>query len=92
MDNVKVKGKSVSVAIYELASADTIEDPVFIELYNKGMNQYVMGNFQLASDYFTSASTQNPNDKATKVLLERCKNYAKETPENWDGSFALTTK
>ncbi len=92
LDNVKVKGKSVSVAIYELASADTIEDPVFIELYNKGMNQYVMGNFQLASDYFTSASTQNPNDKATKVLLERCKNYAKETPENWDGSFALTTK
>ncbi len=92
LDNVKVKGKSVSVAIYELSFPETCENPDFIELYGKGMNQYVMGNFQLASDYFLKATEIKPTDKAAKILLERCKTYAKDRPENWDGSFALTTK
>ncbi len=92
LDNVKVKGKSVSVAIYELQDAGTKVNEEFISNYNKGMNQYLTGNFELASEYFDKASIQNPNDKASVLLRERCREYTKHRPENWDGSFTLTTK
>ncbi len=51
-----------------------------------------MGNFEIASEYFSRAITRCPEDKATRVLLERCKVYIHDRPENWDGAFALTTK
>ena len=92
LDTVKVKGKSNSVAIYELNSADTETDPIFLDYYEKGMNQYSMGNFEIASEYFSKAIKKCPSDKASKVLLERCKVYIHDRPENWDGAFALTTK
>ena len=92
MDTVKVKGKSNSVAIYELNSPDTLVDHTFLNYYEKGMNQYTMGNFETAGEYFSKAIEQRPDDKASKVLLERCRVYRQERPENWDGAFALTTK
>ena len=92
LDTVKVKGKSNSVAIYELNSPDTKADQEFLNYYEKGMNQYSMGNFEIASEYFSRAITRCPEDKATRVLLERCKVYIHDRPENWVGAFALTTK
>lgn len=92
LDTVKVKGKSNSVAIYELNSPDTLVDHTFLNYYEKGMNQYTMGNFETAGEYFSKAIEQRPDDKASKVLLERCRVYRQERPENWDGAFALTTK
>ena len=92
LDTVKVKGKSNSVAIYELNSPETEVDQLFLNYYEKGMNQYSMGNFKIASEYFSKAINRCPSDKASKVLLERCLLYIHERPENWDGAFALTTK
>ena len=80
------------MAIYELGSPDTEADQVFLNYFEKGMNQYTMGNFEIAGEYFTKAVNKCPEDKASKVLLERCLLYKQERPENWDGVFALTTK
>ena len=92
LDTVKVKGKSVPVAIYELAERDKKEDEEFLDNYQKAMNQYLIGNFSRAIDYFEKALARKIEDKASKVLLERCKNFLVNKPDNWDGAVALTTK
>ena len=92
LDTVKVKGKSVPVAIYELAERDKKEDEEFLDNYQKAMNQYLIGNFSRAIDYFEKALARKSEDKASKVLLERCKNFLVNKPDNWDGAVALTTK
>ena len=60
--------------------------------YQKAMNQYLIGNFSRAIDYFEKALARKIEDKASKVLLERCKNFLVNKPDNWDGAVALTTK
>ncbi len=92
LDNVKVKGKSVSIAIYELCDKGTTTPPEFESAWSKAMNQYLLGNFDRASMYFARCAEMKPGDKATEVLLDRCTLYAKERPLNWDGSYTLTTK
>ncbi len=92
LDNVRVKGKSIPVAIYELAKKDSKLDEEFLHIYNKAINQYMIGNFDRAVEYFNATLKIKPDDKASKVLLERCKVYSQNHPENWDGSVTLTTK
>lgn len=92
LDNVKVKGKSIPVEIFELYSSAEKYSENFSENFSKGLFQYLMGNFNGAQDYLRIAKVLTPKDKATKVLLERCKRFIKDRPENWDGAITLTTK
>ena len=92
LDNVKVKGKSIPVQIFELYSNDDIYSNNFIENFSKGLYQYLAGNFNGAQDYLRIAKVLAPKDKATIVLLERCKKFIKARPQNWDGAVTLTTK
>ncbi len=92
LDNVKVLGKTVPVSIYEINWNKEKYSANFLENYRKGLYQYVVGNFFGAQDYLRIAKILNPNDLSTKVLLERCKNFSAERPQNWDGSVTLTSK
>lgn len=92
LDNVKVKGKSVPVSIYELRTASEAFPEGFIRNYEKAIELYQAGAWRLASKYFYNALQVCPGDRATKILLERCETYAATPPENWDGAVTLTTK
>lgn len=92
LDNVRVKGKSVPVSIYELRTASEPFPEKFIRNYEKAMELYKAGAWSLATKYFYNALQECPDDSATKILLERCKEYAAAPPESWDGAAALTTK
>lgn len=92
LDNVKVKGKSVAIPIYSLNPGGHTETEEFDDNYKKGLTQYALGNFTIATEYFEKAKKLNPADKATKVMLERCAEYRINRPENWDGAIMLTTK
>mgnify|MGYP000939225436 CR=1 FL=1 len=92
LDNVKVKGKSVPVSIYELKTASEDFPDEFIRNYEKAIELYEAGAWRLASKYFYNALRKCPDDRATKILLERCETYAATPPENWDGAVTLTTK
>lgn len=92
IDNVKVKGKTHAVRIYALSTDETQYSESFLENYRKGLNQYEIGNFKTAGEYFTLAHKENPDDKATGELLDRCRKFFRSKPEDWDGAIALTTK
>lgn len=92
IDNVKVKGKSKAVKIYTITQDKKEYPEEFLENYKKGLNQYEIGNFSTAFDYFRKAETICPENIATKRLLERCTTYQTQKPMNWDGAVTLTTK
>lgn len=92
LDNVKVKGKSIPVEIFELYSDKERYSENFLEYFNKGLFQYLSGNFNGAQDYLRIAKVLSPKDKATKVLLDRCKHFVKNRPEHWDGAITLNSK
>ena len=90
LDSVKVKGKKESVLIYRVDEKPLPE--AFIQAYEKGFKSYSEGAFSLAIPYFESALQVMPQDKAAQLMLERCKDFAENKPENWDGAIALTSK
>lgn len=56
------------------------------------MELYKQGIWNLANDYFSNALNAAQGDKAAKLMLERCEEFIKNPPENWDGAIAFMTK
>ena len=90
LDSVKVKGKKEGVRVYSVTEK-TI-DPDFVKNYEKGLDLYRKGAFDLAISYFKKATKVLPEDKAANLMLERCIQFKENPPENWDGAIALTSK
>ena len=90
LDSVKVKGKKESVLIYRVDAKPLPKE--FIQAYEKGLKSYTEGAFSLAIPYFEEALKVIPQDKAAKLMLDRCNEFAENKPENWDGAIALTSK
>ena len=90
LDSVKVKGKKEAVFIYQVDKNPLPEE--FTEAYEKGFKSYNEGAFSLAIPYFEKAVEVMPLNKAARIMLERCDEFAVNRPENWDGAIALTSK
>ena len=90
LDSVKVKGKKEAVFIYRADEKPLSKD--FTQAYEKGFKSYNEGAFSLAIPYFEKALEVLPENKAAKLMLERCNEFAVNKPENWDGAIALTSK
>jgi hypothetical protein len=56
------------------------------------MDLYKKGIWNLSCDYFKKALNASKNDKAATLMLERCEEFIKNPPENWDGAIAYNTK
>ena len=67
-------------------------DSDFVKNYEKGLDLYRKGAFDLAISYFKKAIKILPQDKAANLMLERCTQFKENPPENWDGAIALTSK
>ncbi len=92
LDDVRVKGKKKAVPIYAVDRSETEFPLQYKDAYIKGMDLYKQGIWNLASDYFKKALTAVEGDKAAKLMLERCEEFIKNPPENWDGAIAFMTK
>ncbi len=90
LDSVKVKGKKASVQIYRVDEKPL--SPEFTEVYEKGFKSYNEGAFSLAIPYFEKALEYMPQDKAARLMLDRCNEFSVNKPEKWDGAIALTSK
>ena len=90
LDSVKVMGKKESVQIYRVDEKPLPEE--YIQIYEKGFKAYSEGTFSLAVPYFEKALTIMPEDKASRIMLDRCANFTVNKPETWDGAIALTSK
>ncbi|MCR4939203.1 MAG: response regulator [Treponemataceae bacterium] len=90
LDSVKVMGRKESVEIYRVDEKALPQD--YMQIYEKGLKSYSEGTFSLAAPYFEKALEIMPEDKAAKIMLGRCSEFALKRPENWDGAVALTSK
>ena len=92
LDDVRVKGKKNAVPIYAVDRSPQEFSAEYKDSYIKGMELYKQGIWNLAKDYFSKALNAAQGDKAAKLMLERCEEFIKDPPENWDGAIAYTTK
>ena len=92
LDDVRVKGKKNAVPIYAVDRSPEEFPAEYKNAYIKGMELYKQGIWNLAKDYFIKALQAIANDKAAKLMLERCEEFIENPPENWDGAIAFMTK
>ncbi len=92
LDDVRVKGKKNAVPIYAVDRSENEFSSEYKNAYIKGMELYKQGIWNLAKDYFSKALNAEEGDKAAKLMLDRCEEFIKNPPENWDGAIAFMTK
>jgi two-component system sensor histidine kinase ChiS len=84
LDEVKVKGRSDSVKLYEaFDSSKTVSDH---SAYEKAFANYQSGDLEGARQGFQHVLDESPDDHAAEVFLERIDGLLKNgLPAAWDG-------
>lgn len=95
LDMVRVKGKELPVKIYELLGQKKDENKfkALIDNFEEGLMLYRASRWDEAIAAFQKALTVKPEDTASLLYIERCKNLKKNPPpSSWDGVFTMTKK
>ncbi|MCB1139870.1 MAG: adenylate/guanylate cyclase domain-containing protein [Leptospiraceae bacterium] len=106
IDLVAVKGKSIPIAVYEPLPAEggqrvkSMTNAVYAARFNEAFDHYRNRRWDeaiaLYESFLADESENLPRpgpDHPTTLMIERCKQYkASPPPDNWDGSFVMTTK
>lgn len=96
IDRVKVKGKNLPVAIFELigekkAGQDSVQD--YLDLFQKGYELYMAKDFENALATFEKALSTKADDPVSKIYAKRCREFIEEPPpSDWDGVYIMKTK
>ncbi|OYZ11966.1 MAG: hypothetical protein B7Y39_18995, partial [Bdellovibrio sp. 28-41-41] len=96
IDRVKVKGKNLPVAIFELlgetttASTDTF---TYLTEFKTGYELYLVKDFESAITKFEKALILKEDDPVSKLYTKRCQEFLKDPPPaDWDGVYVMKTK
>jgi adenylate cyclase len=95
LDWVRVKGKKLPVKIYELLSKKEgeIKWKELISNFEEGLALYRASRWDEATVAFQKTLAIRPEDAASKLYIERCKNLKENPPPApWDGVFTMTKK
>jgi adenylate cyclase len=95
LDWVRVKGKKLPVKIYELLGEKKDESKWkdFIAGFEEGLVLYRSAKWEEAIVSFQKVLTIRPDDEASRIYIERCKNLKEQPPaQPWDGVFTMKTK
>lgn len=95
LDWVRVKGKKLPVKIYELLGEKKDEGKFkeFIDNFEKGLALYRAAKWDEAIAAFQKTLNIRPEDAASLLYIERCKNLKENPPPApWDGVFTMTRK
>jgi len=97
LDIVRVKGKKEAVYIFELIDGEPDDlRNMKIKLkddFGVAMNLYKKRSFNEALEKFLKVYSENPQDKASFIYIDRCKRYMKDgIPDDWDGAEAIDNK
>jgi hypothetical protein len=97
LGKVRVKGKSISVSVFEITDGDPPD--LFNmkmgtrELFEKGLERYYKREFAEASVCFNNVVKQNPRDRAASIYRERAASFIIQPPSpDWDGVEAIEGK
>ncbi len=97
LDRVAVKGKEEPGFIYELVGRRGETDDVITEetiaLYEKGYALYLERKWDEAISAFEQVLARKPDDKASELMIESCKEFNQRPPGNkWRGTRVMTKK
>ena len=97
LDVIIAKGKTRAVKVYEVYGfiSDHIEPDLFAyyDNYAGGFDKYLEKDFEGALKLFKYAENFRPGDKAVLRMIDRVTNLDPKTlPDDWDGSFVMTSK
>lgn len=96
LDLIRVKGKKEPRKVFEVLSkkGELIEEMAEgRKRYHQGLALYRQRNFPEAIEAFQTVFDFLPNDRVTRVYLERARAFAiQPPPPQWDGVYEMTTK
>jgi len=97
IDLVVVKGKTEPVEIYEILSYHTEETfpniAEVLELFKDGLAAYRARRWDQAIKLFKEAAALNPNDKPSRLYIERAEHLkANPPPDDWAGVWVMESK
>jgi adenylate cyclase len=88
LDRVRVAGKTEAVTVYELLALKgglSAHKRQTVEQYHAALALYRQARFADAAAVLEARRAEDPEDGPTKALLERCREYAENPPEAFDG-------
>lgn len=92
IDKAVAKGTSLPLELLEVRhslSRANFED--IAARYNSAFALYETGDFRLAEQQFTALADEE-NDKPSALMAERCRELARDRPQDWTGVYVLTSK
>lgn len=93
LDKIRVVGKHVPVTVYELVAPLSEPEDSRIAKFAAALNLYRAHKWKEAETYFASILDEFPEDKPSRIYLERCEYYKKTPPpKEWDGVFNRVDK
>lgn len=93
IDTVAVKGKTEGVRIYTVKKRLSEEENKAWTLHNTAMESYYQQDFDEAIGYFQNVQKIFPDDYASQLMIDRCRQFkTNPPPENWDGVEIMTEK
>jgi adenylate cyclase len=95
LDLIRVQGKMRPVRIYELLAMENEREKYrdLVDRFHAGLEYYRGGQWDLATEIFDKLAQDYPDDKPSRVFLERCEHLMGQPPEGvWDGVFTMTDK
>jgi adenylate cyclase len=92
IDVVRVRGQNRPTSLYEVFEHRIAEwTPALDEaigVYETGLDAYLVGDWTAAQERFEASLLLRGNDKAAKLMVERCQRYRAVPPPTWDGVSA----
>jgi adenylate cyclase len=88
LDRIRVVGKQIPVAVYELRGA--LDDPEdrLAEQFCAAMKLYREQRWHEAEDAFAGLLAQFPDDRPSALYVDRCRHFREvPPPSDWDGVF-----
>src|SRR5262249_51414415 len=89
VDVVRVRGQTRPTTLHEILDyragdwTEALEQ--FLAVYETGLDAYLAADWTMARQRFEEALTLVADDKASKLMLERCQRYSVSPPAHWDG-------
>ena len=95
-DDVIVKGKTEAVGVREVLDYHTPETfPNLMDTvnhFNEGRISFKAGDWDKGIRSFNECLKANPNDKLSKIYIDRCETMKERNPKDWDGIWVMETK
>jgi adenylate cyclase len=96
IDDVIVKGKTEAVGVREVLDYHTPETfPNLMDTvnhFNEGRISFKAGDWDKGIRSFNECLKANPNDKLSKIYIDRCDTMKQRNPKDWDGIWVMETK